>query len=252
MQIHPIESRLPPEPSRAELVARIQVLESLSHRRSLMMTAAGHDLRQPLQNILTAIEHVASPRSQPEAAFWHSVAMEQVSRLSHGLAELMMACSDEQPCFGDAHRPIAIASIFEWLDAEWSVAADDRHLYLRFVPSSAMVVSDPAILRAILTNLVGNAIKYTAEGGIVVGCRRSGDVLAVDVVDTGCGLDPALHPRIFDAFAQGQPSSEGFGMGLWLVQRLSRVSGHPLRFWSRPGSGSRFRVSVPIARIAAH
>lgn len=252
MQVQHLASVTPHEPSRAELVQRIHALEGLARRRSLMMTAAGHDLRQPLQTILTALERVGAPQNGRGADFWRAVAMEQVSRLSHGLAELMMASNDEHPGLDGEHRAVPIAAIFEQLESEWSLAADAKHLYLRFVPSSAVVMSDPTVLRTILTNLVGNAVKYTSEGGIVVGCRRTGDVIAIEVVDTGCGVDPELHRRMFDAFSQGQSCNEGFGIGLWLVQRLSRVTGHKLQFWSRPGSGSRFRVSVPIAHIAAN
>lgn len=147
---------------------------------------------------------------------------------------------------------VPLASIFEWLEAEWSAAADAKQLYMRFAPTSALAMCDPVILRTILSNLVGNSIKYTNDGGILVGCRRTGDRLAIDVIDTGCGIAPEQHQDMFDAFSQGLPSNEGFGIGLWLVQQLSRVSGHELRFWSKPGKGSRFRVSVPITRIATN
>lgn len=245
-------NHMPYEPSRAELVQRINALEGLALRRSLMMTAASHDLRQPLQTILAALERVGVPQSERGAEFWRAAAMEQVTRLSRGLADLMLASNDEHSFLDGEHRPVAMNAIFNQLESDWSLAADTKHLYLRFVPSSAIVMSDPTVLRTILTNLVGNAIKYTSEGGIVVGCRRIDGQIAIDVVDTGCGIDADLHQRMFDAFAQGRPCNEGFGIGLWLVKRLSRVSGHELQVWSKPGAGSRFRVTVPISPIATN
>lgn len=251
MQIQESISVMSKEPSRAELVQRIDALESLVRRRSLMMKAAGHDLRQPLQTILAAIERVSAPQCRQGTDFWRKVAMEQVARLNHGLAELMMASNEEDPYFNAGRHPLPIASLFAGLESEWSHAAEAKHLFLRFVPSSALVMCDPGMLRTMLTNLIGNAVKYTEEGGIVVGCRKRGDALAIDVVDTGCGFDAALQQRMFDAFAQGQHCQEGFGIGLWLVQRLARIGGHALQFWSQPGFGSRFRISLPVAPAVA-
>jgi CheY-like chemotaxis protein len=113
-----------------------------------------------------------------------------------------------------------------------------------------MVRSDPVLLARMLGNLVANAVRYTQRGGIVIGCRRRGDQVAVQVIDSGPGIDAAQQALVFEEFVrlpQGtNVVSEGLGLGLSIVQRSAAVLGHGLQLRSTPGRGSCFELLLPI------
>jgi CheY-like chemotaxis protein len=125
---------------------------------------------------------------------------------------------------------------------------------LKVVPSSAWVVSDFILLERMLLNLGSNAIRYTARGGVVIGCRRSGDRLRIEVVDSGAGIPPDQQRNVFDEFYQlpqaGRERLGGMGLGLSIVDRLGRLLNHPVELTSHPGRGSRFAIVVPL--VSAH
>jgi len=118
------------------------------------------------------------------------------------------------------------------------------------VPSRAVVVSDPTLLQRVLQNFLSNAIRYTRRGGVLVGCRRKGDRIAVEVWDTGPGIPADELGVIFEEFRrlgthQGE-SPAGLGLGLAIVDRIARMLDHPVSVRSWPGHGSVFSVSLPI------
>lgn len=106
------------------------------------------------------------------------------------------------------------------------------------------------LLERVLLNLVSNAVRYTRQGGVVVGCRRSAGVVRIEVYDTGIGISEDQQGKIFDEFyrgAGGDKDDSGLGLGLAIVERLCALLEHPLSLASIPGKGSRFSVSVPMA-----
>jgi two-component system, sensor histidine kinase len=119
-------------------------------------------------------------------------------------------------------------------------------LELRLVPSTARIRSEPALLAQILDSLVANAIAYTAQGRILVGCRRRGEMLAFEVWDTGSGLPAESHQRLRGSGRVGEAVLES-GIGLSVVARLARLMRHPIRVEAEPGRGTRIVVMVPLA-----
>jgi hypothetical protein len=123
------------------------------------------------------------------------------------------------------------------------------------MPSTAIVRSDPHHLRRIVQNLVANALKYTVEGGVIVGCRRRGATLRIEVWDTGVGIPAAERRRIFEEFHRidtANPRGErGMGLGLAIVDRACRLLGHAVDLRSVEGGGSRFAVTAPLGAAAA-
>jgi signal transduction histidine kinase len=113
----------------------------------------------------------------------------------------------------------------------------------RIRPYAAWVRSDPILLERIVGNLVGNALRYTREGGVLLGCRREGERLRIEVWDTGIGIPPDKHEAIFAEFYQVAPgghlSGGGLGLGLAIVARLCELLGHEVQVASRSGRGSR-------------
>jgi len=129
-------------------------------------------------------------------------------------------------------------------------AAREKGLRLRVVSSSAWVRSDFILLERILLNLVSNAVRYTARGGVVIGARHRGERLRLEVWDSGMGIPEDQQQNIFDEFYQlaaPEPNRRGgLGLGLAIVDRLGRLLGHPIESTSLLGRGSRFSASVPL------
>jgi hypothetical protein len=121
------------------------------------------------------------------------------------------------------------------------------------VVSSAWVRSDPILLERIVLNLVSNAARYTASGSVVVGCRRRGDTVHIEVWDSGPGIPEDQRRNIFGEFYRlaGDNTQGGLGLGLAVVDRICNLLGHPIQLVSTVGKGSRFSVTVPMAAARA-
>ncbi|MEZ5792347.1 MAG: hybrid sensor histidine kinase/response regulator, partial [Nitratireductor sp.] len=143
-----------------------------------------------------------------------------------------------------------IARILEQMRIEFNPVAQERGLDLRIINSSLWLKSDPALLRRLLQNLISNAIKYTPSGKVLVGCRRRGGNISIEVADTGIGMAQEDLASIFTEFRRldaGVKQAPGLGLGLSIVQRISGVLGHPVTVESRQGKGTSFRFLVERA-----
>ena len=151
----------------------------------------------------------------------------------------------------------ALADIFRPLRAEFDVMAADRGLDLVVVPTAQWVDSDAQMLRRIIQNFLSNALRYTQEGRVLLGCRRMGDRLRIEVWDTGPGIPEAKQTEIFQEFrrldqtSRHRESEKGLGLGLSIAERMSRVLDHPLKVRSWEGYGTAFSVSVPTVAAQA-
>jgi CheY-like chemotaxis protein len=147
-----------------------------------------------------------------------------------------------------------IAELLGRIESTFAVVALEKGLSLRLVSSSAWVRSDPVLLERIVLNLVSNAVRYTKSGGIVVGCRRHGAGLRIDVADTGPGIPEDQRRKIFSEFYRladtTKTNQAGLGLGLAIVERLCALLDHPIESASTPGRGARFSVTVPMAPAA--
>jgi CheY-like chemotaxis protein len=143
-----------------------------------------------------------------------------------------------------------IDEVMRQLEVEFAPLAREKGLDLTFVPSGATVRSDRRLLRRLLQNLISNGIKYTPKGRVLVGCRRQNGSLRIEVFDTGLGIPATQTRAIFREFHRlqdGAKVARGLGLGLSIVERISRVLGHPVQLKSEPGRGSVFSVEVPVA-----
>ena len=143
--------------------------------------------------------------------------------------------------------PVAMDCLLQKIVQQWSTRASEKGLRLRVRPCSATVVSDARMLLTILQNLVGNAVKYTDHGGILVGCRRRANEMWVEVYDTGSGIPADKIDTIFGEFQQLDPGKEGFGLGLWIAGSTADALGHKVSVRSIVGKGSRFRIIIPAS-----
>lgn len=146
--------------------------------------------------------------------------------------------------------PIRLQDLLRRLDDEFAPLAAEKGLRLTVVPTSLTVRSDPLLLDRMLRNLIANAVRYTASGRILIGCRRRGKCACIDVQDTGIGIPADKIGHIFREFYQikndAPGTREGAGLGLAIVHRISVTLHHEVSVSSRVGHGSRFSVEVPI------
>ena len=145
-----------------------------------------------------------------------------------------------------------INRLLEEMRTEFTYHTETNGLGWRVVPSGLTVRSDPRLLEQIIRNLLSNAVKYTAGGRLLLGCRRRGDMLRIEVWDTGAGIPELELQAIFEEFHQldnpARERSKGLGLGLAIVQRLSDLLGHKIDVRSRLGTGSVFSIEVPLGR----
>jgi signal transduction histidine kinase/FixJ family two-component response regulator len=148
-----------------------------------------------------------------------------------------------------------VADLLKHIEATFARAAREKGLRLRFARSEAWVESDFILLQRILLNLVSNAVRYTDRGGVVVGCRRRGDRLRIEVWDSGIGIPKDQWENVFGEFYRlsgpGQERRGGLGLGLAIVERLCRLLDHRVELRSAPGKGSCLAVEAPLVAAQA-
>jgi two-component system, chemotaxis family, CheB/CheR fusion protein len=235
----------------AALVDARQVAEAANINKSRFLAAASHDLRQPLQTLHLLQGILARKVKDKEAA-------EVVARISDTLTAmtgLMDTLLDVSQIKAGIVKPeivsFPIANLLARLQNEFAYHTKACGLAWRAVPCRLLVRGDPRLLEQMLRNLLNNAIKYTDKGRILLGCRRRGNSLRIEVWDTGIGIPEDSLKTIFEEFRQlADPARQpalGFGLGLAIVQRLGNLLGHPVDVRSWPGRGSVFAITVPIA-----
>ncbi|MCC6889363.1 MAG: HAMP domain-containing protein [Hyphomicrobiales bacterium] len=235
-----------------KVAQRTAELESANQAKSRFLAAASHDLRQPLHALGLFVAQVRATASASE----RSHLVDRVDAAIATMNELFNALLDISKLDAGVLSPkrasFPVARLLDRLETTFASTAREKGLSLRVVASGAWIDTDFILLERIMLNLVGNAVRYTARGGVVVGCRRRGATLRLEVVDTGPGIPADQQQRIFDEFYRiGDPRrGAGLGLGLAIVDRLGRLLGHRIELSSTPGKGSRFAVHVPLAATA--
>jgi signal transduction histidine kinase len=230
--------------ARLEQERLLSLVHQLSEERGRIMAVAGHDLRQPL-NIISFCLYTLSPLITTERdKKIHEQATIAFNSMMLDLDMLALASQLDQDIV-PALKVIDMDSFLREQSTIWMFHAQAKGLTLTIVASGLTVISDSGMLKTILHNLVGNAIKYTAKGSILIGCRRRGSFVSIEVMDSGLGIPEKLQHQIFQAFTQLDGSREGLGLGLSIVRRTAERLGHRIEVKSQAGKGSRFSIVVP-------
>lgn len=231
-----------------ELAVARAAAEEANRSKTRFLRAASHDLVQPLSAarlFLSALTDTPLNEQQKELTERLSGAFESVEQLMHAVLDISRLDSQR---IEFNRQPVALGQLFGRLAGEFAPMAEARGLRLSFVPTSAVVDSDPIFLRRIAQNLVSNALKYTRTGGVVVGVRRRGQVAWLCVVDSGVGIPAVDRNRVFDEFQRlgNDTGAPGMGLGLSIVRRACVKLGHPIRLISEAMRGTEFRVGLPL------
>jgi two-component system CheB/CheR fusion protein len=218
--------------------------------KSRFLAAASHDLRQPLQT-LSFLQGILAKKVTDETVLRLVDRLDETVRAMSGMLDTLLDINQLEA--GIVRREIAdfpVNAVLDEVRRQFSHRETAGRPDVRVVPSSLDVRSDPRLLTQMIGNLVSNAVKYTEAGKILVGCRRSGDKLRIEVWDTGIGIPAEQLSAIFEEFHQldnpARERSKGIGLGLAIVQRLADLLGHAIDVRSIPGRGSVFSIELPI------
>jgi signal transduction histidine kinase/CheY-like chemotaxis protein len=229
--------------------------ERANKAKSVFLASASHDLRQPLNAMQMYIAALQSKVKDKEILR----IIEDINSVSISTARLLNALLDvselEVGAIKPRHEIFSVNNILISIFQSFLPLAKDKELGFRIVPSSLYVESDPALLERILGNFMSNAIRYTDKGSVLIGCRKRGDKVSIEVWDTGCGISDDQMSLIYEDFYQVENKErdrgKGLGLGLALAKRLADSLKHTIDSKSRLGSGSYFSVNVDLAENKA-
>lgn len=233
-----------------ELEDALAHAERANASRSRFVAAASHDLLQPLSAAKLFISSIGGEGLAPGAQ--EALEKAQNALISvEGLLDALLDISKlESGKAAVSVGAVSLQRLLRTMADEFTPLAAAKGLRLVVVPCSVTVESDPAYLRRILQNLIGNAIRYTSQGRVLVGARRRGGVVRLEVWDTGPGIPEDAQNDIFKEFHRlnaRASASEGMGLGLAIVERACALLGHPLGLTSEVGRGTCFMVQVPLS-----
>ncbi|HEX5127331.1 MAG TPA: ATP-binding protein [Rhodocyclaceae bacterium] len=235
-----------------ELRSRKDEAERANMAKSRFLAAASHDLRQPMHALglfiadLARKEHDDGNRQIIDRISASAEAMENLLDSLLDISKLDAGVVTANP------RPFALEPLFERIANDYRHPATERGLQLRVRPTKLWIESDPLLFERIVLNLVGNALRYTPRGSIMLAARRRGNRIRVEVRDSGLGIPREQQDAVFQEFVQldnpARDRSKGLGLGLAIVRRLAVLLDHTVSLRSAPGQGSMFAIEARAAK----
>lgn len=230
-----------------------QLIESLTRQtqaaldaveiKNRFLASAAHDIRQPVHALSLYADWLrGEPELVDEIAPKIVESTKAVNQLFDSLFDLARLDSGKIKL---NIEPVDLGKLLHDLEVQWRPVAEAKGLQLRMHVQPGTAVSDPILLQRVVGNLISNAVKYTQKGGVLVASRVTRRGRRIEIWDTGVGIAPVHQREIFREFYK-VPShagtEDGFGLGLYIVARLTHILGHPLTLRSRPGRGTVFRL----------
>ncbi len=235
-----------------ELTYKTEQAEQANLAKSKFLAAASHDLRQPLHAqglFLIALKARLSDPELSELAHRIEKSTDTLRTLLDGLLDISKL---DAGTLTPSLESFALQDVFESIAFEFSANASEKGLTLKIAPTSLHVTSDHSMLIRIMHNLVANAIRYTEAGSILIGARREGDSVWIEVWDTGIGIPNERIGEVFEEFYQlnnpERDRNKGLGLGLAIIRRLANLLKHKVEVRSEPNKGSVFRIQLPRSR----
>ncbi|MCE9660954.1 MAG: response regulator [Burkholderiales bacterium] len=232
--------------------------EVANRAKTQFFTAASHDLRQPLHAMGLFAEALRQRTHEPEVAQLVNSINESVDALEGLFSELLDITRIDSGGVEVNPQGFSVGDIFRKLRLHYEPTAFEKGLGLRFRGGKHVAHADPLLVERILRNLLSNAIRYTADGSVLVSARRVGEIVRLQVWDTGPGIGEEERVRVFEEFYQvpGTPTAalgehkKGLGLGLAIVKRLAQLMQAPIELRSRVGHGSVFTLDLPIGKAS--
>jgi len=237
-------TRVNKELEKAQLAA-----EDANIGKTRFLAAAGHDILQPLNAARlyssTLVERIGNSANRK--------LVQNIDSSLESVEAILGAVLDISRLDTGAMKPqlasFPLNDLLLRVVTDFAPVAREKNLRFTVMPTSVYVRSDPNLLRRLIQNLVSNAIKYTREGRVLVGVRRRGDKVIIQVIDTGIGIPSTKFRTVFREFArleEGARAASGLGLGLSIVDRIARVLKHSVDISSQSDKGTEFRVELPV------
>jgi signal transduction histidine kinase len=216
--------------------------------------SAAHDLRQPLQAMAIFVDALCHKVDDPDQLSILDKLKQAMLNLNHLFTEILDVSRYEFDAAKASNQPTSIKNLLSKVYLEFEAIAAQKNLKLRFYTPDYKVLTHGALLERIIRNLLSNAIRYTDKGGVLLGCRRRGETLIIEVWDTGRGIPEKNKASIFTKYVQideeDRTERGGFGLGLAIVKQFVDSLGYDLSVQSVVGRGTVFRLTVPLAANA--
>jgi PAS domain S-box-containing protein len=232
-------------------ISRARKSAELADRaKSSFLAAASHDLRQPLQTLRFLQGSLEQHHPNGEGRKIVADMGRSLDTMSSMLSSLLDINQLESGSLRPSKSEFALNEVFDSVATDFARLVEEKGLRWRLVRSAVAVNSDKHMLEEMLRNLLSNAIRYTDGGKILLGCRRSGDKVCIEVWDSGVGIAEDQLPYIFEEYFQGAEGVRrgGFGLGLAIVKRLADILDHRVDVRSTPGKGTSFSIKVPLVQ----
>ncbi len=234
-----------------DLKSTKQMAQTATLAKTRFLASASHDLRQPLQSLSLIQGMLGKIVRDPEGQELVGKLETIVETMSSMLNTLLDINQIEAGSIDVRTSVFAVDDVLSALKGEFAEVATARNLSLHVVRSSHFIESDPRLLKQMTRNLLSNAIKYTEKGKVLLGCRKKGKFLSIEVWDTGKGIPDGELDAIFEEYYQLDNTARerdlGLGLGLSIVRRIGTLLGHEVKVRSRTGRGSVFSIEIPLA-----
>jgi signal transduction histidine kinase len=241
----------------SELARKNALLEVASQAKTRLLAAASHDLRQPLHALTLFSDGLANGETDPVKLQRIGHIRECVESLDRLFSELLNLSQLDAGVLQPQWADFPLDRLFDEISRNFRPVAEQQGLRLVARKTELWVRCDYVMLSRILNNLVSNSLRHTIEGGVLIGARRRGKGVRIDVVDTGVGIAAQHQTRVFEEFYQVEPTgrqsargARGMGLGLATVQRLAELLNTRVELSSRLHKGTCVRVLVRSAPAA--
>ncbi|PTT91001.1 hypothetical protein DBR42_04735 [Pelomonas sp. HMWF004] len=242
--------------ARAEELSKLKdEAERANAAKTRFLAAASHDLRQPMHSISLLLGVLQSRLDSPEHVVLADKIQSSVATMENLFGNLLDISKLDAGAVQAHVEDVDLDWLLHRLEQTWAPQAAEKGLRLRMRGCNVVVSGDAVLLERIVGNLVANAIRYTREGGVLVGCRRRGSHVQLQVWDSGPGIALEHREAIFEEFFRiegpGTGQEKGLGLGLSIVQRCAQILGYGLSVDSRVGRGTVFRLTMPLSASTA-
>ena len=231
--------------------AMVRSLQSIETLKTDFISDFSHEFKTPITSICGFAKLLKNPNvAEEDKQEYINIIISESTRLSQ-LAQNTLSMSKLDNSDGAIERRVySLDEQLRHCAIIFQAETERRHIDISVIGDDAEYYGNEELMQQMWINLIGNAVKFTPEGGSIDIAVKGGDPVTVSVRDTGCGMDEETKAHIFDKFYQGDKSrsSAGNGLGLAIVRKIVQLAGGGIDVVSAPGQGSTFTVTLPDLR----
>ena len=235
-----------------KMMSELQSLQVHNQWLTLAMATAGHDLRGRLQTLIGTVELLSISRDGLRKADLGRRAKLQIHRLAQELEHLAHQAEKPPEHAAPSTYTFVISTLLSKIRNDWQSLAEQKDLAFNVLDTDCIVESDQRLLAVILDNIVGNAVRHTLQGGVLVATRVEEHFLVLTVSDTGPGIPAETLHRSHTFNARCGGLDEGMGLGLSVARKTAELLGHRFDVTTGAHFGTCIQIYVPLAELMTH